>query len=157
MQGLNGLYAAQGIQGTTGIQGNTGTQGLQGVQGTIGLQGLQGLNGLYAAQGIQGLQGAQGPEVVFDKYLQLDTQVPFTVERYVGTLDVNGEVNISFTNANKYVLSVDAYYKNISGSAVTLEMYEMSATQVTLTGGVSAANRKYRICIIYTNNLDTNW
>lgn len=87
-------------------------------------------------------------------WLQL-TDVPFAIKTYYGSLDASGNVLISYSQSEGYILNVQGFYKGNSGEAKQLTFSYADGNGIVLTGGI--AHSHYRVTVIHTSTFDTNW
>ncbi|MFC0394603.1 glycosyl hydrolase family 28-related protein [Paenibacillus mendelii] len=99
--------------------------------------------------------GVVNKNLVNEDYMQLgDGGVPFGIKRYTGTLDAsgNGYIAHGIPSAHAAGLIVQAWYKGSSGEMVPLTVSYVDGVNIGVAGG--AANKRYRVTIMYSNNLD---
>lgn len=75
----------------------------------------------------------------------------------VGSLDGAGAANIThgITSGQSRILSVSAYYRGGSGEAMPLTIVSFDGVNISVTGGTASA--KYRVIVLYSDKVDSNW
>lgn len=86
-----------------------------------------------------------------------DNYGPLQRKTLVGTLDGAGAASVAhgITSGQVRVVQVEAWGKGGSGEMVKLTVATVDGANIAISGGTASA--KYRVHVLYTTEVDTNW
>jgi hypothetical protein len=111
---------------------------------------------LIRASGGVGI-GTNSPGAMLDVngYIQTHDNLPFSVKRFTGTLDVTGTKTVphGIANGHQKILTVQAWHKGAGGSMIKINAASVDSNNIYLTGG--SGFNLYRVTILYSSSAHT--
>lgn len=110
--------------------------------------------GRKAILGNVSIAGYSNSQLLPDNYLKLGTGTSFAVQRFTGTLDINGHAAFAhgIWSGHRAGLIAQAFWKGNSGEMKSMNVDHVDGDGISISGG--GANRPYRVTFIYSNELD---